>query len=82
MKRLSAEADIPDLDTESGEYLELHGGRCGAGDTFVREVGWGGPATPPAQEPRGDDGYYSHISVSEIADDAATPSTRPTVSKP
>ena len=57
MKRLLAEAEIPDLDTESGEYLELHGGRYGAGITLVREVGWGRPATPPAQESGDDDGY-------------------------
>lgn len=39
MKRLSANADVPGLKTEAGEYLELHGGRRGAGDTLVREVG-------------------------------------------
>ena len=39
MKRLSKEADVPDLDTENGEYLELHGGRRGAGAALVRTKG-------------------------------------------
>jgi hypothetical protein len=40
MRTLSDQADVPDIDSENGEYLELHGGRRGAGDTLVREVGW------------------------------------------
>jgi len=40
MRALSEQAAVPDIDTDSGEYLELHGGRRGAGDTLAREVNW------------------------------------------
>ncbi|WP_132060870.1 tyrosine-type recombinase/integrase [Halorussus amylolyticus] len=72
MKRLSAAADVPDLDTENGEYLELHGGRRGAGDTLVREKGW-----EQAQkhllhaDPKTTMDAYSHISAEETADEAS-----------
>lgn len=39
MQTLSKEADVPDVDTEEGEYLELHGGRRGAGGVLVRQEG-------------------------------------------
>lgn len=39
MKRLSKAADVPGLDTENGEYLELHGGRRGAGGALIRSKG-------------------------------------------
>jgi len=39
MQRLSRAADVPGLDTEDGEYLELHGGRRGAGGALVRTKG-------------------------------------------
>lgn len=71
MKRLSAEADVPDLDAESGEYLELHGGRRGAGDTLVREAGWeAAQRLLRHKSPETTMSAYSHISASEIADDA------------
>ncbi|MFC4553574.1 MULTISPECIES: tyrosine-type recombinase/integrase [Halorussus] len=72
MKRLSAAADVPGLDTENGEYLELHGGRRGAGDTLVREKGW-----EQAQrhllhaDPKTTMDAYSHISAEEVADEAS-----------
>ena len=71
MKRLSAAAGVPDLDTENGEYLELHGGRRGAGDTLVREKGW-----EQAQkhllhaDPKTTMDSYSHISAEETAEEA------------
>lgn len=71
MKRLSANAKIPDLDTESGEYLELHGGRRGAGDTLVREIGWEtAQRLLRHKSPETTMESYSHISASEVADDA------------
>ena len=72
MRTLSANADIPGIDLENGEYLELHGGRRGAGDTLVREVGW-----EQAQRllrhnsPETTMNAYSHISAGEIAEDAS-----------
>ncbi|WP_135823735.1 tyrosine-type recombinase/integrase [Halorussus ruber] len=39
MQRLSKAADVPGLDTEDGEYLELHGGRRGAGGALLRTKG-------------------------------------------
>ncbi|WP_128478981.1 tyrosine-type recombinase/integrase [Halorussus pelagicus] len=71
MKRLSKAADVPDLDTDDGEYLELHGGRRGAGDTLVREKGW-----EQAQkhllhaDPKTTMEAYSHISAEETAEEA------------
>lgn len=71
MKRLTVAADVPEIDAEAGEYLELHGGRRGAGDTLVREKGF-----EQAQQlmrhnsPQTTTDAYSHISASEIAEDA------------
>jgi integrase len=68
LKQLSDAADVPGLDSESGEYLEPHGGRHGAGDTLVREVGW-----EAAQDllrhksPETTMDTYSHIEASETA---------------
>ena len=71
MERLSAEADIPDLDTDAGEYLELYGGRRGAGDTLVREVGWkAARRLLRHKSPETTMDAYSYISASEIAEDA------------
>jgi integrase len=72
MKRLSKAADVPDLNVEDGEYLELHGGRRGAGDTLVREKGW-----EQAQkhllhaDPKTTMDAYSHISAEETAEEAS-----------
>lgn len=71
MRRLTEAADVPGIDTEDGEYLELHGGRRGAGDTLVREKGF-----EKAQQlmrhnnPQTTTDSYSHISASEVAEDA------------
>jgi integrase len=72
MKRLSKAADVLALNTDDGEYLELHGGRRGAGDTLVREKGW-----EQAQkhllhaDPKTTMDAYSHISAEETADEAS-----------
>jgi integrase len=72
MRTLSEKADVPGIDTESGEYLELHGGRRGAGDTLVREVGWEqAQRLLRHQSPETTMNAYSHISAGEIADDAS-----------
>ena len=61
----------PDLDTEAGEYLELHGGRRGAGDTLVREVGWeAAQRLLRHKSPETTMDVYLHISAGEIAEDA------------
>lgn len=39
-RTLSESADVPGIDPENDEYLEFHGGRRGAGDTLVCEIGW------------------------------------------
>jgi integrase len=71
MRTLSANADVPGIDTESGEYLELHGGRRGAGDTLVREVGWEqAQRLLRHKSPETTMNAYSHISAGEIAEDA------------
>ena len=73
MRTLSANADVPGIDSENGEYLELHGGRRGAGDTLVREVGWEqAQRLLRHQSPETTMNAYSHISAGEIADDATT----------
>ena len=57
--------------TESGEYLELHGGRRGAGDTLVREIDWEtAQRLLRHKSPETTMESYSHISASEVADDA------------
>lgn len=71
MRRLTQAADVPGIDTSDGEYLELHGGRRGAGDTLVREEG-----IETAQQlmrhnnPETTMEAYSHISASEVAGEA------------
>lgn len=73
MRRLSEEADVPGIDTEAGEYLELHGGRRGAGDTLVREIGWeAAQQLLRHKSPETTMDAYSHISASEVADDAGS----------
>jgi integrase len=72
MRTLSENADVPGIDTDSGEYLELHGGRRGAGDTLVREVGWEqAQRLLRHQSPETTMNAYSHISAGEIANDAS-----------
>ena len=72
MRTLSEQADVPGIDSENGEYLELHGGRRGAGDTLVREVGWEqAQRLLRHQSPETTMNAYSHISASEIAEDAS-----------
>ena len=72
MRTLSEKADIPGINTEEGEYLELHGGRRGAGDTLVREVGWEqAQRLLRHQSPETTMNAYSHISAGEIAEDAS-----------
>jgi integrase len=72
MRTLSENADVPGIDSESGEYLELHDGRRGAGDTLVREVGWEqAQRLLRHQSPETTMNAYSHISASEIAEDAS-----------
>jgi len=39
LKRLSKEAEVPDLDLEDGEYLTLHGARRGVGEALFKEHG-------------------------------------------
>lgn len=71
MRTLSQNADVPGIDTESREYLELHGGRRGAGDTLVREVGWEqAQRLLRHKSPETTMNAYSHISAGEIAEDA------------
>ena len=72
MRTLSEKADVPGIDSENGEYLELHGGRRGAGDTLVREVGWEqAQRLLRHQSPETTMNAYSHISAGEIAEDAS-----------
>jgi integrase len=72
MRTLSEIADVPGIDSENGEYLELHGGRRGAGDTLVREVGWEqAQRLLRHQSPETTMNAYSHISAGEIAEDAS-----------
>ena len=71
MRTLSERADIPDIDSENGEYLELHGGRRGAGDTLVREIGWEhAQRLLRHQSPETTMDAYSHIRAGEIAEEA------------
>jgi integrase len=71
MRTLSENADVPDIDPENGEYLELHGGRRGAGDTLVREAGWEqAQRLLRHKSPETTMNAYSHISAGEIAKDA------------
>jgi integrase len=72
MRTLSEKAEVPRIDADNGEYLELHGGRRGAGDTLVREVGWEqAQRLLRHQSPETTMNAYSHISAGEIADDAS-----------
>jgi integrase len=71
MRTLSENADVPEIDTDNGEYLELHGGRRGAGDTLIREVGWEqAQRLLRHKSPETTMSAYSHISAGEIAEDA------------
>jgi integrase len=71
MRTLSENTDVPGIDTENGEYLELHGGRRGAGDTLVREAGWEqAQRLLRHKSPETTMNAYSHISAGEIAEDA------------
>lgn len=71
MRRLTKEADVPGIDTQSGEYLELHGGRHGAGDTIVRELGWEAAQNLLRHNnPEVTMKTYSHIEASETAEAA------------
>ena len=82
MKRLSAEADVPDLDTDAGEYLELHGDRRGAGDTLVREIGW--EAAQRLLRHKSPETTMMHTRISLRARSPRTPvmpSLRPTASR-
>lgn len=66
MQRLSKSADVLDLDTENGEYLELHGGRRGAGGTLVREKGRARPEAPAPCGPEDDDGsLLAHLRLDD-----------------
>ncbi len=68
----SENADVSGIDSENGEYLELHGGRRGASDTLVREVGWEQTQRLLRhQSPETTMNAYSHISAGEIAEDAS-----------
>lgn len=70
MQTICSDANIPDLD--DGEYLEPHGGRRGAGDTLVREKGFeAAQRLLRHQNPETTMKSYSHISASEVADDAS-----------
>jgi integrase len=72
MRTLSKNAEVPGIDTDNGEYLELHGGRRGAGDTLVREAGWEqAQRLLRHQSPETTINAYSHISAGEIAEDAS-----------
>lgn len=83
MKRLTADAGVPGIDPSEGEYLEPHGGRRGAGDTLVREVGWEAAQNLLRHNsPEVTIDAYSHISASETAESAGEAfektDTRPT----
>lgn len=71
MKRLCADADVPGLDVEDDEYLELHGGRRGAGGTLVREKGWADAQKHLLHaDPKTTMDAYENISAEETADAA------------
>lgn len=71
MQSLSANADVPGINPTKGEYLELHGGCRGAGDTLVREVGWEqAQRLLRHKSPETTMNAYSHINAGEIAEDA------------
>ena len=68
LKRLSAVADIPNLD--SGGYLKPHGARRGVGETLYRERGAArAQRTLRHADPQTTSAMYSHIDASELAED-------------
>ena len=71
LKRLSAAADVPEIDTDNGEYLELHGGRRGAGAALVRTKGleWAQKHLKHAN-PRTTMDAYENITAEETAKEA------------
>ncbi|WP_323174128.1 site-specific integrase [Natrialba sp. PRR66] len=69
LKRLSSEAPIPDLDTENGEYLTLHGARRGVGEALFREHGaQRAQRTLRHADPKTTSQMYSHIEASELGE--------------
>ena len=73
MRAISESADVPGIDPDNREYLELHGGRRGAGDTLVRETGWEqAQRLLRHKSPETTMNAYSHINAAEIADDASS----------
>ncbi len=70
LKRLSEEADVPDLDFENDEYLTLHGARRGVGEKLYRECGAAAAQrTLRHADPQTTSEMYSHIEASELAED-------------
>ncbi len=68
LKRLSDEADVPELDED--EYLTLHGARRGVGETLYRERGAvEAQRTLRHADPKTTSEMYSHIEASEQAED-------------
>lgn len=72
MQRLCEAADIPEIDTDAGEYLELHGGRRGAGTTVIREKGWEhGQELLRHASPETTMESYSDLATKEVTEDAS-----------
>lgn len=71
MKRLSQNADVPGIDADDGDYLELHGGRRGAGGALVRTRGleWAQKLLNHAN-PETTMKAYENISAEETAKEA------------
>lgn len=67
MRDLCDCVDVPDL--EDDEYLTLHGGRRGTGETLYRELGAAhAQRTLRHADPKTTSAMYQHIDVSELAD--------------
>jgi len=70
LKRLSKEAEVPDLDLEGGEYLTLHGARRGVGEALFKEHGaQRAQRTLRHADPKTTSEMYSHIEASELGED-------------
>lgn len=70
MKRLSAVAAVPGINTEAGEYLTLHGARRGVGEFLYRNVSHEqAQRTLRHADPQTTSEMYSHIDAGELADD-------------
>ncbi len=70
LKRLSKEADVPDLDVEDGEYLTLHGARRGVGEALFKAHGaQRAQRTLRHADPKTTSQMYSHIEASELGED-------------